>query len=67
MSNTIKAWHFVGKTLRDGSPIPKIGEKLVHTGELLICKSGYHASEKIEPGSVQASAPGRGEVAQGAA
>ena len=38
------AWHFVGDTLRDGSPVPADGEWLVHTGEAVMCKSGLHAS-----------------------
>ena len=41
---TIKGWHFVGKTLRDGSPIPKNGKWLKHTGPLRMCESGLHAS-----------------------
>ena len=40
----MKAWHFVGKTLRDGSPVPKDGETLVFTGEPILCEQGYHAS-----------------------
>ena len=45
MSDTpMKAWHFVNDTLRDGSPVPKDGEKLVFTGEPILCKQGYHAS-----------------------
>lgn len=43
----MKAWHFVGETLRDGSPIPPDGERLVYEGVLQLCVSGYHASEKI--------------------
>ena len=43
----MKAWHFTKDTLRDGSPVPKVGEKLVHDGELIICKSGLHASKRI--------------------
>ncbi len=42
-----KAWHFVGDTLRDDRPVPKDGEKLVHDGELVMCESGLHASERI--------------------
>ena len=42
---TIKAWHFVGKTLRDGSPIPRNGKKLRYDNPLLICSSGFHASK----------------------
>ena len=40
----ITAWHFSGHTLRDGSPIPKVGKPLVYTGEVVICRSGLHAS-----------------------
>jgi hypothetical protein len=40
------AWHFVGKTLRDGSPIPKDGEWLEHKGELRMCESGLHWSRQ---------------------
>ena len=43
----MKAWHFVNESLRDGSPIPADGEKLVHDGELIMCESGLHASERI--------------------
>lgn len=40
------AWHFVGKKLRDGSPIPKDGKPLVYTGELKLCVSGLHFSRQ---------------------
>ena len=43
----MKAWHFVNETLRDGRPIPPDGEWLVHDGELVMCESGLHASERI--------------------
>ena len=43
----MKAWHFVNDTLRDGRPIPPDGEWLVHDGELVMCESGLHASERI--------------------
>ena len=43
----MKAWHFTSDKLRDGSPIPAIGEKLVHDGELIMCRSGFHASRRI--------------------
>jgi hypothetical protein len=52
----MKAWHFVGKTLRDGRPIPKDGEKLVHHGEVILCKQGLHAS--IHPFDALKYAPG---------
>ena len=41
------AWHFVGETLRDGRPIPPDGEWLEHDGDLVLCESGLHASERI--------------------
>ena len=40
----VRAWHWVGETLRDGSPIPKDGEWLEYKGPLQMCKSGLHAS-----------------------
>ena len=43
----MKAWHFVGDTLRDGRPIPLDGEWLSHDGELVMCESGLHASKRI--------------------
>ena len=50
------AWHFTGNTLRDGSPIPKVGEPFIYTGEVVICKSGLHASK--EPFDALRYAPG---------
>lgn len=38
------AWHFTGTTLRDGSPIPPIGETLVFKGKIKMCARGYHWS-----------------------
>ena len=40
----IRAYHFVGETLRDGRAIPADGEWLVHDGPVLMCESGLHAS-----------------------
>ena len=54
----MKAWHFVGEMLRDGRPVPPDGEWLVHDGKLVMCESGYHASEQLldalyyAPGSI---------------
>ena len=42
-----RAWHFTGVALRDGRPIPAVGEWLVHNGEVVICNSGLHASERL--------------------
>jgi hypothetical protein len=43
----MKAWHFTGATLRDGRPIPPVGEWLIHEGEAEMCVSGLHASVRI--------------------
>ena len=40
----VLAWHFVGGTLRDSSPIPKDGKWLTFEGKCLMCESGLHAS-----------------------
>lgn len=50
------AYHFTGPTLRDGRPIPQIGEPLIHTGRVVICKSGFHAS--LTPWDAVQYAPG---------
>ena len=38
-------YHFSNKTLRDGKPIPEIGEWLTVQGEIVPCENGLHASE----------------------
>jgi len=40
----MKAWHFAGKTLRDGSPVPEDGVWLPVIDDPVLCKRGYHAS-----------------------
>ena len=40
------AWHFTGSTLRDGSPIPAIGQTLIFPGKIEICSAGYHWSRR---------------------
>jgi hypothetical protein len=52
----MRAWHFVGETLRDGSPVPKDGVWLKHTGDLEICETGLHWSR--EPFDALQYAPG---------
>jgi hypothetical protein len=40
-----KAYHFTkGDLLRDGQEVPSVGVPLVHTGKVVICESGLHAS-----------------------
>ena len=52
----IRAWHFVGDTLRDGRPVPQDGVWLEHDGPLVICQSGLHAS--LDPFDALQYAPG---------
>ena len=52
----MKAWHFTGDTLRDGSPLPRKGRWLTYSGEVRMCKSGLHAS--LEPFDALQYAPG---------
>ena len=47
VTETVKAWHFVGDKLRDGSLVPEDGAELRHEGPLVMCESGLHASESI--------------------
>jgi hypothetical protein len=49
----IQAFHFVGKKLRDGSPIPRNGKALKFTGELEMCATGLHASRESRQFDVQ--------------
>jgi len=62
------AWHFVGDTLRDGRPVPPDGEWLAHTGELIMCESGLHASKhpfdalKYAPGAMLCLVEVDGEI-----
>lgn len=52
----MKAWHFVGSTLRDGRPVPKDGELLAHPTAPVLCLSGLHAS--LRPSQALEFAPG---------
>lgn len=52
----VRAYHFVGDTLRDGSPIPPNGEWLTVDGDLIICERGLHASR--DPFDALQYAPG---------
>ena len=50
------AYHFVGDTLRDGTPVPKNGVWLKHTGVVRMCESGLHFS--YDPFDALEYAPG---------
>ena len=52
----VRAYHFCGDKLRDGRPIPPVGEWLVHDGPVVICESGLHASK--HPWDALTYAPG---------
>ena len=48
MRKSVLAWHFTkGNKLRDGRPVPPIGEWLIHTGDVSMCRSGLHASIRL--------------------
>ena len=55
-SKSVLAWHFVGGTLRDGSPVPPDGVKLKFDGAPVLCEYGYHAS--LDPFDALQYAPG---------
>ena len=44
--DAVTGWHFAGKTLRDGRPLPRKGDTLKHDGDVVPCKSGLHASKR---------------------
>ncbi len=54
--DTLQAYHFTGTHLRDGRPVPKVGEWLRHTGPVVPCQSGLHAS--LHPSDALMYAPG---------
>jgi hypothetical protein len=56
MSRPPYAFHFVGKTLRNGKPIPPNGEWLREPLPIRICKNGLHAS--YHPFEALSYAPG---------
>src|ERR1019366_7644504 len=49
-------YHFTGNLLRDGRPVPAIGEWLTHEGKVQMCESGLHAS--ADPFDALQYAPG---------
>jgi hypothetical protein len=56
MSDVILAWHFTANTLRDGSPLPPLGEWLEYDGPIDPCCSGLHGS--VHPFDALQYAPG---------
>lgn len=49
MKRTIKqidVWHFAGKTLRDGTPLPAVGQELPPIRTPVPCERGYHGSAR---------------------
>jgi pyruvate/2-oxoglutarate dehydrogenase complex dihydrolipoamide acyltransferase (E2) component len=67
----MRAWHFVGDTLRDGRPVPADGEVLKYGDRLELCASGLHASKNIldalryAPGSTICRVEVGGEIIYG--
>lgn len=69
MSETvITGWHFTADRLRNGSPIPPVGEWLQHNGSIVPCRRGLHCSEhpfdalQYAPGSILHRVELRGDV-----
>jgi hypothetical protein len=66
----IRAYHFTGPTLRDGSPVPADGVWLEHTGPVVMCESGLHASRdpfdamQYAPGSTLCLVDVEGDIAE---
>ena len=44
---SINVWHFADKTLRDGTALPKRGDKLPRIAKPVPCERGYHGSERL--------------------
>jgi len=65
---TVLGWHFTGDKLRDGRPIPPVGEWLKHDGDVAMCKSGLHLSKhpydalKYAPEATLHRVRGRGDI-----
>lgn len=51
------AYHFTGDRLRDGRPLPAIGETLVHDGPIVWCGSGLYWSRKPHQALIYAPGP----------
>jgi len=71
MPATNIAYHFTGSALRDGRPIPPIGETLRLEEKLQLCRHGYHWSKSpfdalhFLPGSILHKVRYGGEILQG--
>jgi hypothetical protein len=52
----MRAWHFVGSTLRDGRSVPEDGELLKFDGKPILCEQGLHFS--VHPFDALQYAPG---------
>ena len=67
----MRAYHFFGDTLRDGSPVPPDGEWISVEGDLRLCSNGLHASKhpfdalQYAPGNNLALVELRGEIIEG--
>ena len=65
---THEGWWFSGVALRDGRPLPAVGEWLVHDGPLIPCAAGLHWSStpwdalRYAPGPLLHKIEARGET-----
>jgi hypothetical protein len=44
---TITGWHFTGDRLRNGDPIPPVGEWIRAEGTIVLCRNGLHCSKRL--------------------
>ena len=44
---TITGWHFTGNRLRNGDPIPPVGEWIRAEGTIVLCRNGLHCSKRL--------------------
>lgn len=42
--SAMDGWHFASDTLRDGTPLPRMGQQLPFIADPIPCRRGYHAS-----------------------
>src|SRR3990167_5643410 len=69
--DSIRSWHFTGTTLRDGRQVPRDGEWLLHSGDIIMCEAGLHASKhpfdalQYAPGAMLCRVECRGHILMG--
>jgi len=71
METTVTGWHFTNDRLRNGDPIPPVGEWIRAEGNIVLCRNGLHCSERLmdalhyAPGELLHRVELRGELLDG--